>query len=78
MTIETTRETTAQLAIRVRVSFLAVRTSIDIVIRLSEPPLVLMSSDNRRSTVFIFSVLCFTFVRQNIYNLYFRFECYVV
>ena len=52
MTIETKLETNDQLAIGVSVSFLAVRYNICIVIRLSEPPLVPIRLDNRRSTVF--------------------------
>ena len=51
MTIETKLETIDQIAIGVRISFLAVRNNIGIVIRLSESPLVPISSDNRRSTV---------------------------
>ena len=57
VTIETKLETIDQLAIGVRVSFLPVRYNIGIVIqlsqknRLSEPQLVPISSDNRRSTV---------------------------
>ena len=51
VTIETKLETIDQPAIGVRVSFLAVRYNIGIVFRLSEPPLVPISSDNRRSTV---------------------------
>ena len=57
MTIETKLETIDYLAIRMRVSFLAVRYSIGIRLSeknrlLSEQPLVPISSDNRRSTVF--------------------------
>ena len=51
MTIQTKLETIDQLAIGLRVSFLAVRYNIGIVVRLFEPPLVPISSDNRRSTV---------------------------
>ena len=47
VTIDTTRESIDQLAMGVRVSFLAVRNNIGIVIRLSEPPLVPISSDNQ-------------------------------
>ena len=55
VTIERKLETIDQLAIGVRVSFLAVRNNMSIVIRknrLSNPPLVLISSDNRHSAVF--------------------------
>ena len=50
MTIETKLETVDQLAIGVRVSFLAGRYNTGIVIRLSKPPLVSISSDNQRFT----------------------------
>ena len=52
VTIETKLETIDQLAIEVRVSFLAVRINIGIFIQLSKPPLVPISSNNRRSFVF--------------------------
>ena len=57
MTIETKLETIGQLAIGMRVSFPAVRNNIGIVLRLSEPSLVPIISDNRRSTVYTFQPL---------------------
>ena len=52
MTIETELETIDQLAIGERVSFLAVRNNIGIVVRVSEPSLVPICLDNRLSTVY--------------------------
>ena len=52
VTIERKLETIDQLAIRVRVSFLVVHNNIGIVIRLSEPSFVPISSDNRHSSVY--------------------------
>ena len=64
MTIETKLEIIDQLAIRVRISFLAVRHKSVLLFnfpknRLSQPPLIPISSDNRRSTIFMF------FTQQN-------------
>ena len=50
VTIETKLEIIDQLAVGTRVSFLTVRYNIDIVIQLSTPLLIPISSDNRRST----------------------------
>ena len=50
-TTETKLETIDQRAIGVRVSFVAVRYDIGIAIRLSEPLLIPINSDIRRSTV---------------------------